>query len=253
MADARRKYGGADRLAQDIWQEEQDKYDFGNLEKSYPVRDVRPIQPYRQAEIDEYEVERKAEDLNNRLRESQLQRMNRQITLEDANLKRMIATDSDIAEAQTEIGSLNPQSETYLQDRVKFSQKYPLAASSREYQSSVLGFLDQQHEEWKRQQETIGKVSGGVGLRDYQSAMNEIMKMAGFARDRELTPGEMDYLADMQSIVDQYRGQQTSQQSPQPFPQPTPTSTPRPTPAQRFTPIQGTTGQKDPLNVLFGP
>jgi hypothetical protein len=255
MSNLRKKYGIADMLAQDVVREEQRKYDFRNLESAYPVRDVRPIQPYRQAQIDEYEIEQKAQDLNNRIRESQLQRMNRQITLEDAELKKMIATDSEIAAAQAEIGMLNPQSETYLQDRVKFSQKYPLAASSREYQSSVLGFLDQQHSEWKRQQEAMGRVSGGVSLSEYRSAMNEIIKIGEITRDRERTQAEEEYLADMQFIVDQYRAQQPSQQTPQtsPAPTPMPTPSPRPTPTPGFQPIQGTTGQKDPLNVLFGP
>jgi hypothetical protein len=245
MADRRTRYGSADRIAQDIWQEEQDKYDFGNLAKSYPIRDVRPIQPYLQEEIDEYEVERKAEKLNNRLRESQLQRMNRQITLEDAELKRMIATDKDIAEAQAEIGSLNPQSETYLRDRVKFSQKFPLAASSREYQSTVLGFLDQQHEEWKRQQEATGQGGGEVGLREYQNAINEISKYVRMAQNEGLSPEEEEYLKEMQFIVDQYKGKKTSQMSSQltPFPSPIPTP--------GFQQIQGTTGQKTPLDALF--
>jgi hypothetical protein len=233
-------------------------FDYRGLEERYPTSQVRPLVPeYIKTQVDEIEIERKANELNNRLRESQLQRMNRQITLEDAELKKMIATDSEISTAQAEIGSLNPQSETYLQDRVKFSQKYPLAASSREYQSSVLGFLDQQHNEWRRQQEAMGQGGGGVGLREYQSAMGEISKYARLAQEGELAPGELDYLADMQAIVDQYRAQQSSRQASQTptstiSAQPTPMPTPSPRPTPGFQPIQGTTGQKEPLNILFG-
>jgi hypothetical protein len=233
-----------------------ESFSYGGLEDKYPTRSVRPIVPeYIQAEIDEEEVARKAEDLNNRLRESQLQRMNRQITLEDAELKKMIATDKDIAEAQAEISSLNPQSETYLQDRVKFSQKYPLAASSREYKASVLDFIDQQNAEWKRQQGTLDQ--GGSGLREYQNAMNEISKYMSVAEQRKLAPEEMDYLSEMQYIIDQYKAKRGNQTTPQtaPMPQATPQAMPQPqvTPTPGFQPIQGTTGQRQGLGDIFGP
>jgi len=228
-------------------------FDYGGLEQKYPTKSVRPIVPqYIQAEIDENEIQRKANELNNRLRESQLQRMNRQIVMEDAELKRIIATDADISAAQEEVKTLNPQSETYLQDRVKFSQKYPLAASSREYQNSVLGFLDQQHSEWKRQQSALGGEKD-VGLREYQNAINEISKYMSVAEQRNLSQEEMDYLSEMQYIIDQYKTKRADQIKPQVLPNPQAMPQSQVTPTLGTQPTQGTTGQRPSLNDIFGP
>jgi hypothetical protein len=189
-------------------------FQFEELEERYPVL---PIQMRQAREEDkmlrEEDIEYKKSLINERLSEVELKKAARDLDMYEARINREDAMLEQAPLARQALGELDPRDPDYIKQRMKVFNEYPLAFEYEPFLNNVDKPLLDRHQRTANARSVID--GGGVGLREYQSAMGEISKYARLQKTDGITQGELEYLKDMEAIVDQYRAQQGGTVMPQ--------------------------------------
>jgi hypothetical protein len=183
-------------------------FDFTELEEMYPTRQVTPLVPsFIQQQLDEETLRRKSEEVALKTAQARL-------NVYDAQLNQQNAIAEQIPMARQRFAQIDPASENYPQMRDQILIEFPQVEYDPAFMRSVVGRLDSTHGNFMKKARGVID-EGGVGLREYQSAMGEISKYARLQKTDGITQGELEYLKDMEAIVDQYRAQQGGTVMPQ--------------------------------------
>lgn len=111
-------------------------FDYAELDKKFPTRQVRPIvPPYIQQEIDEDRIARKAAIATQRMREAQA-------SIYESQLNEDIQIAEQVKLAKEELSKLNPQDSDYLEksDRVLINLPY-----AEKFQPFVKGIVERNY------------------------------------------------------------------------------------------------------------
>jgi hypothetical protein len=186
-------------------------FDYSQLEEKFPVRSVAgryEVEKQRRQEepFFEEDLEYKKSRLEDKIAELNIKKTSRDLDMYEARINREDAMLEQAPLARQALGELDPRDPDYIKQRMKVFNEYPLAFEYEPFLNNVDKPLLERHQRTANARSIIDE--GGVGLREYQSAMGEISKYASIRENRDLSQAELDYLSDMGAIVDQYRGQQ---------------------------------------------
>jgi hypothetical protein len=191
-----------------------DPFDYQSLEEKYPLKSIQS-----QIEAEE-DMMIRAEDLNyrksliqERLSEVELKKTARDLDMFESRINREDAMLEQVPLARQALGELDPRDPEYIRERMKVFNEYPLAFEYEPFINTVDKPLLERHQRTANARSVIDE--GRVGLREYQSAINEISKYASIRENRDLSQAELDYLSDMEAIFNQYRAQQGAAAMPQ--------------------------------------
>jgi hypothetical protein len=200
-------------------------YSFSDLEKKYPMKDVRRIfSPQEtQDEINEEELQRKTTDLA--LKQKQYDMMMMDAKLNNENLRL-----SQVPEVMKRIGSLNPQTETFQKDLVQLATDLPKGFEDANIQNFIVKPLLNTHNSYVRDKQILGRYENKVPTyKDVEQAqfdIDDLVSRQKMAANKEIDPiteqvalplteSEMMRLNYAQSIMQRAQGQPsgTSQQT----------------------------------------
>lgn len=213
--------------AQSIIQSELSKtapldYSFSELEKKYPMKDVRRIfSPQEtQDQISEDELQRKTIDLG--LKQKQYDMMMLDAKLNNENLRL-----SQVPEVMKRIGSLNPQTETFQKDLLQLATDLPKGFEDTNIQNYIVKPLLNTHNSYIRDKQILSRYESKMPTyKDVEQAqfdIDDLMIRQKMAANKEIDPitgevtlplteSEMMRLNYAQGIMQRAQGQ-TAQQT----------------------------------------
>jgi hypothetical protein len=175
-------------------------FDYAELDKKYPTRQVRPIvPPYIQQEIDEDALERKEQFATQRIREAQA-------SIYESQLNEKIQAAEQIPLARKAFSQLNPQDPKYPEMRDEILMNYPYVESDTAFMKSIVGRNDRVYENYFKKNLAIKNLT----TKDVGEALKEIAKFEEIktARGTDYSPAEQKYIDQLMSQVDGFYSSQ---------------------------------------------
>jgi len=189
-----------DEIMQSVIAQTPGAFDYAELDKKYPTRQVRPILPeYIQQEMEDERIARKEKLANQRIREAQA-------SIYESKLNEDIATAEQVQLAREAFSQLNPQDPEYPNKRDKIFMDLPYAEGDSAFMKSIVGRNDRLYENYFKKNLAIKNLT----TKDVGEALKEIAKFEEIknARGTEYSPTEQKYVDQLMSQVDSFYSSQ---------------------------------------------
>jgi hypothetical protein len=152
-------------------------FDYAELDKKYPTRQVRPIvPPYIQQEMDEDRIAQKEALATQRIREAQA-------GIYESQLNEQIAQAEQVPLAREYFSKLNPQSADWPEQRDAAFAQFPLIEGSA-FAKSRIASMDRLYDNWAKKNLGVNNIT----IKDIEDANESIMKIEKLANERDV-PG----------------------------------------------------------------
>lgn len=217
MAERRRKTTIADldisrggytpfqRIAQTALSQSPESFDYSELDKKYPMRQVTPMLPsYLEQEMEDDRLAQKEALAMQRMREAQA-------SIYESKLNEDIATAEQVQLARQAFSGLNPQDKDYPEKRDKIFMDLPFAENDAAFMRSVVGRNDRMHENYFKK----SLASQNLTMKDIGESLKEIAKFEEIktARGTDYSDAEQQYIDQLKSQVDQFYSNQGTNKS----------------------------------------
>ena len=189
MADRRRKttigdlnvsrggYTPFQRIAQSALASAPETFDYSELDKKYPMRQVTPMVPsYIEQEMEEDRIAQKETLATQRIREAQA-------SIYESQLNEQIAQAEQVPLAREYFSTLNPQSADWPEQRDAAFAQFPLIEGSA-FAKSRIASMDRLHDNWAKKNLGVNNIT----IKDIEDANESIMKIEKLANERDV-PG----------------------------------------------------------------
>ena len=223
MADRRRKttigdlnisrggYTPFQRIAQSALASAPETFDYSELDKKYPMRQVTPMVPsYIQQEMDEDRIAQKEDLATQRIREAQA-------SIYESQLNEQIAQAEQVPLAREYFSTLNPQSADWPEQRDTGFSQFPLIEGSA-FAKSRIASMDRLYDNWAKK--NIGV--SAMNLDDYGKAVKEIGDIERAAKElgEEPSDAQKKYIGYRAAQIRQFESQQGGMEPVSPAQQP---------------------------------
>lgn len=211
MADRRRKttigdlnisrggYTPFQRIAQSALASAPETFDYSELDKKYPMRQVTPMVPsYIQQEMDEDRIAQKEGLATQRIREAQA-------SIYESQLNEQIAQAEQVPLAREYFSTLNPQSADWPEQRDTGFSQFPLIEGSA-FAKSRIASMDRLYDNWAKK--NIG--ASAMTLDEYGKAVKEIGDIERAAKElgEEPSDAQKKYMGYRAAQIRQFESQQ---------------------------------------------
>lgn len=174
-------------------------FDYAELDKKYPTRQVRPIvPPYIQRQLNEDLLEQKEQLATQRIRDAQA-------SIYESQLNEKLQTADQVILAREAFSQLNPQDPDYPNKRDKIFMDLPFAENDASFMKSVVGRNDRLYENYFKKNLAISDMT----LKDYGESLKEIANTQKLAEERGtgLSPAEQNFIDFHQQRILQFNNQ----------------------------------------------
>jgi hypothetical protein len=176
--------GLARRLTQSTLSQSPESFNYSELDKKYPTRQVRPMTPtYIQRQLDEDLLEQKEQMASQRIREAQA-------SIYESQLNEKLQTADQVILAREAFSQLNPQDPDYPNKRDKIFMDLPFAENDTSFMKSVVGRNDRLYENYFKKNLAVQNLT----LKDLDDSYKTIQAIEASAADRGLSPMEDDLI-----------------------------------------------------------
>ena len=159
-------------------------FDYAELDKKYPTRQVRPIvPPYIQRQLNEDLLEQKEQLATQRIRDAQA-------SIYESQLNEKLQTADQVILAREAFSQLNPQDPNYPDKRDKIFMDLPFAENDTSFMKSVVGRNDRLYENYFKKNLAVQNLT----LKDLDDSYKTIQAIEASAADRGLSPMENDLI-----------------------------------------------------------
>ena len=189
----------ARRLTQSTLSQSPESFNYSELDKKYPTRQVRPMTPtYIQRQLDEDLLEQKEQMASQRIREAQA-------SIYESQLNEKLQTADQVILAREAFSQLNPQDPDYPNKRDKIFMDLPFAENDASFMKSVVGRNDRLYENYFKKNLAISDMT----LKDYGESLKEIANTQKLAEERGtgLSPAEQNFIDFHQQRILQFNNQ----------------------------------------------
>ena len=160
-------------------------FDYAELDKKYPTRQVRPIvPPYIQRQLNEDLLEQKEQLATQRIRDAQA-------SIYESQLNEKLQTADQVILAREAFSQLNPQDPDYPNKRDKIFMDLPFAENDTSFMKSVVGRNDRLYENYFKKNLAIQNLT----LKDLDDSYKTIQGIEQAAAGRDLTPEEQGLIS----------------------------------------------------------
>jgi hypothetical protein len=175
----------ARRLTQSTLSKSPESFDYSELDKKYPTRQVRPMTPtYIQRQLDEDLLEQKEQFATQRIREAQA-------SIYESQLNEKIQAAEQIPLARQAFSQLNPQDPKYPQMRDEILMNYPYVEGDTAFMKSIVGRNDRVYENYFKKNLAVKNLT----LKDLDDSYKTIQAIEESAANRGgLSPMENDLI-----------------------------------------------------------
>jgi hypothetical protein len=175
------------RIAQSALASAPETFDYSELDKKYPMRQVTPMVPsYIEQEMEEDRISQKEVLATQRIREAQA-------SIYESQLNEQIAQAEQVPLAREYFSTLNPQSADWPEQRDSGFAQFPLIEGSA-FAKSRIASMDRLHDNWAKK-----NLSPDAAKEKYKKAMNEKLKIQELRGGTVTDPSELEYI----SMLDQ--------------------------------------------------
>ena len=160
-------------------------FDYAELDKKYPTRQVRPIvPPYIQRQLNEDLLEQKEQLATQRIRDAQA-------GIYESQLNEKLQTADQVILAREAFSQLNPQDPDYPNKRDKIFMDLPFAENDASFMKSVVGRNDRLYENYFKKNLAVKNLT----LKDLDDSYKTIQGITESASGRDLTPEEQGLIS----------------------------------------------------------
>lgn len=201
----------AERLSQSTLSQNPESFNYDDLDKKYPTRQVRPILPtYIQQEIDQDLLEQKERLAAQKAREAQA-------SIYESQLNERILSAEQVPLARAAFSQLNPQDPNYPQKRDEILMNYPYAENDTSFMRSIVGRNDRTYDNYSKK-----NIGANMTLDEYGKAVKEIVDIERAATELGEEPSEAQkkYMGYRASQIKQFESQQEAGEPVSPTQQP---------------------------------
>jgi hypothetical protein len=158
-------------------------FDYAELDKKYPTRQVRPIvPPYIQRQLNEDLLEQKEQLATQRIRDAQA-------SIYESQLNEKLQTANQVILAREAFSQLDPQDPNYPDKRDKIFMDLPFAEDDTSFMKSVVGRNDRLYENYFKKNLAVKNLT----LKDLDDSYKTIQAIEESAANRGgLSPMEED-------------------------------------------------------------
>ena len=175
----------ARRLTQSTLSQSPESFNYSELDKKYPTRQVRPMTPtYIQRQLDEDLLEQKEQLATQRIRDAQA-------SIYESQLNEKLQTADQVILAREAFSQLNPQDPDYPNKRDKIFMDLPFAENDASFMKSVVGRNDRLYENYFKKNLAVKNLT----LKDLDDSYKTIQGITESASGRDLTPEEQGLIS----------------------------------------------------------
>lgn len=206
--DVREKFGRrvlADPYLRKDWE-------FGDLDKNYPIKPVLQVQRDEQRRLAEQDTEYKQSIIKNRDADLKLRESNLDLDIYESGLKKREAALDQIPIVKEKLNQLDPRDPNFMNNLIDIETEHPIAFENEAFNKSVVSNLINRHERFMK----LGS-ERKLGLDDANKALKAIQDINRAKEDRvenEFTEDEKFMLTQYGRILDAYKAQQGYQVRP---------------------------------------
>lgn len=173
-----------DEIMQSVIAQTPGAFDYAELDKKYPTRQVRPILPeYIQQEMEDERIARKEKFANQRIKEAQA-------SIYESKLNEDIATAEQVQLAREAFSKLNPQDPEYPNKRDKIFMDLPYAEGDSAFMKSIVGRNDRLYENYFKKSLAVQNLT----LKDLDDSYKIIQGITESSAGKGLSPMEDDLI-----------------------------------------------------------
>jgi hypothetical protein len=185
-----------DEIMQSVIAQTPGAFDYAELDKKYPTRQVRPILPeYIQQEMEDERIARKEKLANQRIREAQA-------SIYESKLNEDIAAAEQVPLAREYFSKLNPQSADWPEQRDAGFAEFPLI-ENHPFAKSRIASMDRLHDNWAKK-----NLSSDAARDKYQKAQKEKFNIQQLRDSGTIDKAEADeYIGMLDQSINEARGQ----------------------------------------------